>query len=118
MAIIDAVGGREILDSRGNPTVEVEVLLADRTHARAAVRSGPSTGAFEAVELRDGEKAFGGKGVQKAVSAVIQQIGPALEGLDADDQRLVDQTMIDLDGTPNKANLGANAVLGASLAVA
>jgi len=118
MAIIDAVGGREILDSRGNPTVEVEVLLDDGTYARAAVPSGASTGAFEAVELRDGEKAFGGKGVQKAVSAVIQQIGPALEGLDADDQRLVDQTMIDLDGTPNKANLGANAILGASLAVA
>jgi enolase len=118
MAIIDAVGGREILDSRGNPTVEVEVLLDDGTYARAAVPSGASTGAFEAVELRDGEKAFGGKGVQKAVGAVIQQIGPAIEGLDADDQRLVDQTMIDLDGTPNKANLGANAILGASLAVA
>jgi enolase len=118
MAIIDAVGGREILDSRGNPTVEVEVLLDDGTYARAAVPSGASTGAFEAVELRDGEKAFGGKGVQKAVAAVVQQIGPALEGLDADDQRLVDQTMIDLDATPNKANLGANAILGASLAVA
>jgi enolase len=118
MAIIDAVGGREILDSRGNPTVEVEVLLDDGTYARAAVPSGASTGAFEAVELRDGEKAYGGKGVQKAVAAVVQQIGPALEGLDADDQRLVDQTMIDLDGTPNKANLGANAILGASLAVA
>jgi enolase len=118
MAIIDAVGGREILDSRGNPTVEVEVLLDDGTYARAAVPSGASTGAFEAVELRDGEQAYGGKGVQKAVSAVIQQIGPALEGLDADDQRLVDQTMIDLDGTPNKANLGANAILGVSLAVA
>jgi enolase len=118
MAIIDAVGGREILDSRGNPTVEVEVLLDDGTYARAAVPSGASTGAFEAVELRDGERAYGGKGVQKAVSAVIQQIGPALEGLDADDQRLVDQTMIDLDGTSNKANLGANAILGASLAVA
>jgi enolase len=118
MAIIDAVGAREILDSRGNPTVEVEVVLDDGTYARAAVPSGASTGAFEAVELRDGEKAYAGKGVQKAVSGVIQQIGPALEGLDADDQRLVDQTMIDLDGTPNKANLGANAVLGASLAVA
>jgi enolase len=118
MAIIDAVGGREILDSRGNPTVEVEVQLDDGTSARAAVPSGASTGAFEAVELRDGEKAFGGKGVQKAVAAVVQQIGPAIEGLDADDQRLVDQTMVDLDGTPNKANLGANAILGASLAVA
>src|SRR5690242_7511760 len=118
MAIIEAVGAREILDSRGNPTVEVEVLLDDGTYARAAVPSGASTGAFEAVELRDGEKAYAGKGVQQAVSAVIQQIGPALEGLDADDQRLVDQTMIDLDGTPNKAKLGANAILGASLAVA
>ncbi len=118
MAIIDALGAREILDSRGNPTVEVEVVLDDGTYARAAVPSGASTGAFEAVELRDGEKAYAGKGVQKAVSAVIQQIGPALEGLDADDQRLVDQTMIDLDGTPNKASLGANAILGASLAIA
>src|SRR5436190_16403857 len=118
MAIIAAVGGREILDSRGIPTVEVEVILDDGTFARAAVPSGASTGAFEAVELRDGDQRFGGKGVQKAVAGVVQQIGPALEGLDADDQRLVDQTMIDLDGTPNKANLGANAILGASLAVA
>jgi enolase len=118
MAIIEAVGAREILDSRGNPTVEVEVLLDDGTYARAAVPSGASTGAFEAVELRDGEKAYGGKGVQNAVAGVVQKIGPALEGLDADDQRLVDQTMIDLDGTPNKAELGANAILGASLAVA
>ena len=118
MAIIEAVGGREILDSRGNPTVEVEVLLDDGTYARAAVPSGASTGAFEAVELRDGEQAYGGKGVQKAVAGVVQKIGPALEGMDADDQRLVDQTMIDLDGTPNKADLGANAILGASLAVA
>ncbi|MGC4110267.1 MAG: phosphopyruvate hydratase [Nocardioides sp.] len=118
MAMIEAVGAREILDSRGNPTVEVEVLLDDGTYSRAAVPSGASTGAFEAVELRDGEKAYGGKGVQKAVAAVVQQIGPALEGLDADDQRVVDQTMLDLDGTPNKANLGANAILGASLAVA
>ncbi len=118
MAIIEAVGAREILDSRGNPTVEVEVVLSDGSFARAAVPSGASTGAFEAVELRDGEKAYGGKGVQKAVAGVVQTIGPALEGLDADDQRLVDQTMLDLDGTPNKANLGANAILGASLAVA
>src|SRR3954471_16449616 len=117
MAVIEAVGAREILDSRGNPTVEVEVLLGDGTYARAAVPSGASTGAFEAVELRDDDKAYGGKGVQKAVSAVVQRIGPALEGLDADDQRLVDQTMIDLDGTPNKAKVGANAILGASLAV-
>jgi enolase len=118
MAIIEAVGAREILDSRGNPTVEVEVLLDDGAYARAAVPSGASTGAFEAVELRDGAKPYGGKGVQKAVAGVIQRIGPALEGMDADDQRLVDQTMIDLDGTPNKAELGANAILGASLAVA
>jgi enolase len=118
MAIIEAVGAREILDSRGNPTVEVEVLLDDGTYARAAVPSGASTGAFEAVELRDGEGPYGGKGVQKAVAGVVRQIGPALEGLDADDQRVADQTMIDLDGTPNKANLGANAILGASLAVA
>jgi enolase len=118
MAIIEAVGAREILDSRGNPTVEVEVLLDDGSFARAAVPSGASTGAFEAVELRDGDRAYGGKGVQKAVAGVVQKIGPALEGLDADDQRIVDQTMIDLDGTPNKADLGANAILGASLAVA
>jgi enolase len=118
MAIIEAVGAREILDSRGNPTVEVEVVLSDGTFARAAVPSGASTGAFEAVELRDGDKRYGGKGVQGAVAGVISKIGPALEGLDADDQRLVDQAMIDLDGTPNKAQLGANAILGASLAVA
>jgi enolase 1/2/3 len=118
MAIIEAVGAREILDSRGNPTVEVEVLLDDGAFARAAVPSGASTGAFEAVELRDGAGPYGGKGVQKAVAGVVQRIGPALEGMDADDQRLVDQTMIDLDGTPNKAELGANAILGASLAVA
>jgi enolase len=118
MAIIEAVGAREILDSRGNPTVEVEVILDDGTFARAAVPSGASTGAFEAVELRDGDQRYGGKGVQNAVAGVVQKIGPALEGLDADDQRLVDQTMIDLDGTPNKADLGANAILGASLAVA
>ncbi|WP_341928139.1 phosphopyruvate hydratase [Nocardioides psychrotolerans] len=118
MASIEAVGAREILDSRGNPTVEVEVLLDDGSFARAMVPSGASTGAFEAVELRDGGDRYVGKGVLKAVDGVIQQIGPALEGLAADDQRLVDQTMLDLDGTPNKANLGANAILGASLAVA
>jgi enolase len=118
MAIIEAVGAREILDSRGNPTVEVEVVLSDGTFARAAVPSGASTGAFEAVELRDGDERYGGKGVQGAVAGVISKIGPVLEGLDADDQRLVDQAMIDLDGTPTKARLGANAVLGASLAVA
>src|SRR6187431_1498952 len=118
MAAIEAVGAREILDSRGNPTVEVEVLLDDGTFARAAVPSGASTGAFEAVELRDGGDRYLGKGVQTAVDAVIQTLGPAVEGLDADDQRLVDQTMLDLDATPNKAKLGANAILGVSLAVA
>jgi len=118
MAIIEAVGAREILDSRGNPTVEVEVVLDDGTFARAAVPSGASTGAFEAVELRDGDQRYGGKGVQHAVDAVVQSLGPVVEGLDADDQRLVDQTMIDADGTPNKAQYGANAILGVSLAVA
>jgi enolase len=118
VASIEAVGAREILDSRGNPTVEVEVLLDDGTFARAAVPSGASTGAFEAVELRDGGDRYLGKGVQKAVDAVIQTLGPAVEGIDADDQRLVDQTMLDADGTPNKATLGANAILGVSLAVA
>ncbi|QZY29819.1 phosphopyruvate hydratase [Nocardioides coralli] len=118
MASIAAVGAREILDSRGNPTVEVEVVLDDGTYARAAVPSGASTGQFEAVELRDGGKRYGGKGVAKAVSAVVGKLGPALEGLEADDQRLVDQAMLDLDATPNKASLGANAILGTSLAVA
>ena len=121
MASIAAVGAREILDSRGNPTVEVEVALDDGAFARAAVPSGASTGAFEAVELRDGGKRYVGRGVLKAVkavNAVIQTIAPAIEGLAADDQRLVDQTMLELDGTPNKAKLGANAILGVSLAVA
>jgi enolase len=118
MAVIAAVGAREILDSRGNPTVEVEVLLDDGSFARAAVPSGASTGAFEAVELRDGGKRFGGKGVAKAVDGVLDKIAPELIGLDADDQRLVDQAMLALDGTPNKASLGANAILGVSLAVA
>ena len=118
MASIEAVGAREILDSRGNPTVEVEVLLDDGAFARAMVPSGASTGKFEAVELRDGGDRYLGKGVQKGVSAVVQTIGPALEGIAADDQRLIDQTMLELDGTPNKAKLGANAILGASLAVA
>ncbi|WP_193608523.1 phosphopyruvate hydratase [Nocardioides lijunqiniae] len=118
MASIEAVGAREILDSRGNPTVEVEVLLDDGSFSRAMVPSGASTGAFEAVELRDGGDRYGGKGVQKAVDAVINTIGPAVEGLDADEQRIVDQTMLELDGTPNKATLGANAILGVSLAVA
>jgi enolase len=118
MAIIEAIGAREILDSRGNPTVEVEVLLEDGTAARAAVPSGASTGAFEAVELRDGAKRYLGKGVEKAINNVVEVIAPEVVGLDAQDQRLVDQTMIDLDGTNNKAKLGANAILGVSLAVA
>ncbi|MFW6203686.1 MAG: phosphopyruvate hydratase [Actinomycetota bacterium] len=119
MATIEAVGAREILDSRGNPTVEVEVALDDGTLASAAVPSGASTGAFEAVELRDGdEERYGGKGVQQAVTGVLDEIGPELLGFDASEQRLVDQAMIDLDGTPNKARLGANAILGISLAVA
>ncbi len=118
MASIDFVGAREILDSRGNPTVEVEVILDDGSEGRAAVPSGASTGAFEAVELRDGDARYGGKGVQKAVLNVIEQLGPELLGAEASEQRLIDQTMIDLDGTPNKAKLGANAILGVSLAVA
>jgi enolase len=118
MAVIEAVGAREILDSRGNPTVEVEVVLDDGSFARAAVPSGASTGAFEAVELRDGGDRYGGKGVQNAVDAVEKSIGPVVEGLDADDQRLVDQAMIDADTTPNKGQFGANAILGVSLAVA
>ena len=118
MARIDAVGAREILDSRGNPTVEVEVALDDGTIGRAAVPSGASTGAFEAVELRDGGKRYLGKGVLKAVAGVNSTIGPALVGFDADDQRAIDQAMLDLDGTDNKANLGANAILGVSLAAA
>ena len=118
MAIIEAVGAREILDSRGNPTVEVEVALDDGTLARAAVPSGASTGQFEAVELRDGGSWYGGKGVGKAVAAVNDTINPAVVGLPADEQRIVDQVLIDLDGTPNKGSLGANAILGVSLAVA
>ena len=119
MALIDAIHAREILDSRGNPTVEVEVLLSDGQIGRAAVPSGASTGEHEAVELRDGDKGrYLGKGVQKAVDAVIDQIAPALTGFDATDQRSIDQAMIDLDGTPNKGKLGANAILGVSLAVA
>ncbi|NLE17366.1 MAG: phosphopyruvate hydratase, partial [Propioniciclava sp.] len=119
MATIEAVGAREILDSRGNPTVEVEVALDDGTIARAAVPSGASTGAFEAVERRDGDKGrYLGKGVQDAVNAVMDEIAPELVGFEASEQRLVDQALIDLDGTPNKGKLGANAILGVSLAVA
>ena len=118
MASIEAVGAREILDSRGNPTVEVEVGLDDGTLGRAAVPSGASTGAFEAVELRDGGARYGGKGVEKAVTAVLDVIGPELAGFEASEQRLVDQRLLELDGTANKASLGANAILGVSLAVA
>ncbi|MBT0770529.1 phosphopyruvate hydratase [Kineosporia sp. J2-2] len=119
MATIEAVGAREILDSRGNPTVEVEVALDDGTISRAAVPSGASTGAFEAVERRDGDKKrYLGKGVENAVTAVLDEIQPALLGFEASDQRMVDQAMLDLDGTDNKGKLGANAILGASLAVA
>ncbi|WP_285727390.1 phosphopyruvate hydratase [Psychromicrobium xiongbiense] len=119
MAIIDAIHAREILDSRGNPTVEVEVGLDDGSVGRAAVPSGASTGAFEAVEKRDGDKArYGGKGVLEAVDAVIDVIAPILLGADATDQREIDAAMIELDGTDNKGKLGANAILGVSLAVA
>jgi enolase len=119
LSSIDAVGAREILDSRGNPTVEVEVALDDGTIARAAVPSGASTGAYEAVELRDGDDArYGGKGVTKAVDAVLDTIGPELLGMEATEQRLVDQALLDLDATPDKSRLGANALLGVSLAVA
>ncbi|KQX07475.1 MULTISPECIES: phosphopyruvate hydratase [unclassified Leifsonia] len=119
MALIEAVGAREILDSRGNPTVEVEVLLDDGTVARAGVPSGASTGAFEAYELRDGDKArYGGKGVLKAVDAVIGEISDEIEDMESTEQRLIDAALIALDGTENKSRLGANALLGASLAVA
>ncbi len=119
MAAIDAIIAREILDSRGNPTVEVEILLEDDTVARAAVPSGASTGAFEAAERRDGDvNRYGGKGVLGAVAAVGEEIAPELLGIDATEQRFIDQVMIDLDGTPNKSRLGANSILGVSLAVA
>jgi enolase len=118
MASIEAIHARQILDSRGNPTVEVEVALDDGTAGRAGVPSGASTGAFEAVELRDGGDEYGGKGVLRAVQGVIDEIQPELLGYDADDQRLIDQVLIDLDRTPDKSRLGANAVVGVSLAVA
>jgi enolase len=119
VASIEAIGAREILDSRGNPTVEVEVALDDGTIARAAVPSGASTGAFEAVERRDGDKKrYGGKGVEQAVDAVLDEIGPRLLGFEASEQRLIDAEMLALDGTANKGSLGANAILGVSMAVA
>jgi enolase len=118
MAIIEALGAREILDSRGNPTVEVEIELEDGTQARAAVPSGASTGAFEAAELRDGGPRYLGKGVEKAIAFLNNEIAPEIIGFDAQDQRLIDAAMIELDGTKNKSRMGANAILGASLAVA
>jgi enolase 1/2/3 len=118
VASIEAIHARQILDSRGNPTLEVEVALDDGTVGRAGVPSGASTGAFEAVELRDGGSEYGGKGVGRAVQAVIDEIQPELLGHEADDQRLVDQALIDLDRTPDKSRLGANAIVGVSIAVA
>jgi enolase len=119
VALIEAASAREILDSRGNPTVEVEVLLDDGIVQRAAVPSGASTGAFEAYELRDGDKTrYSGKGVLKAVAAVIDELGPAIEGVDAAEQRIIDEILIEVDGTDNKGRVGANAILGVSLAVA
>ncbi|MEV5411488.1 phosphopyruvate hydratase [Thermopolyspora sp. NPDC052614] len=118
MASIEAVNARQILDSRGNPTVEVEIVLDDYSTGRAAVPSGASTGRFEAVELRDGESEYGGKSVEKAVLGVTDEIAEEIHGIEAEEQRLIDQVMIDLDGTPNKSRLGANAILGVSLAVA
>ena len=118
MASIEAVHARQILDSRGNPTVEVEVVLDDGSLGRAGVPSGASTGAFEAVELRDGGSEYGGKAVGRAVDSVVDEIQPELLGHEADDQRLVDQTLIDLDRTPTKSRLGANALIGVSMAVA
>ncbi len=119
MAFIDAVIAREILDSRGNPTVEVEVGLTDDSVGRAAVPSGASTGAFEAYELRDGDKdRYLGKGVLKAVDAVFEDLAPAIEGFAADDQRIIDTVLREVDGTDNKSRVGANSILGVSLAVA
>jgi enolase len=118
-ALIDVVHAREILDSRGNPTVEVEILLDDDTHAVAQVPSGASTGQFEAVERRDGDKGrYLGKGVLEAVDAVIEQIGPRVVGMDVQEQRAIDAAMLEVDGTDNKGSVGANAILGVSLAVA
>ena len=118
MTTIDVIRAREVLDSRGNPTVEAEVLLAGGAFGRAAVPSGASTGALEAVELRDGGDRYGGKGVTRAVANIHDEIAPALLGRNATDQEALDQVMLDLDGTPNKARLGANAILAVSLAAA
>ncbi len=118
MAAIDAVHARQVLDSRGNPTVEVEVVLDDETQARAIAPSGASTGGFEAAELRDGGGEYGGKAVTKAVRGVIDEIQPELVGYDADDQRLIDQVLIDQDRTPDKSRLGGNAIVAVSMAVA
>jgi enolase len=118
VASIDTVHARQILDSRGNPTLEVEVSLDDGSVGRAAAPSGASTGAFEAVELRDGGGDYGGKAVTKAVQGIIEEIQPELLGFDASEQRLIDQAMIDLDRTPDKSRLGANAITGVSMAVA
>jgi enolase len=115
---IELVTAREILDSRGNPTVEVELVLDDGSSGRAAVPSGASTGAFEAVELRDGDDRYGGKGVQQAVAAVTERIADEIIGYEASEQRLLDQKLIEIDGTPDKSSLGANAILGVSLATA
>ena len=118
MSAISSIFAREILDSRGNPTVEVEMVLADGTHSRADVPSGASTGAFEAVELRDGGSRYLGKGVQSAVANVVKKIAPVVVGMDVGNQRGIDEAMIKLDGTANKSSLGANAILGVSLAAA
>ena len=118
MSLIKSITAREVLDSRGNPTVEVEVRLDDKSMARAAVPSGASTGAFEAAELRDGGKRYLGKGVENAVKNIVEKIAPVVIGLDALDQKVIDEKMINLDGSKNKSNLGANAILGVSLAVA
>ena len=118
MSQIDKVHARQVLDSRGNPTVEVELVLRSGAAGRAAVPSGASTGEFEATELRDGEAAYGGKGVTKAVGNVNGEIAEAVHGRDATDQEGLDRALIELDGTPNKSRLGANAILGVSLAAA
>ena len=118
MSLIKSITAREVLDSRGNPTVEVEIRLDDKSMARAAVPSGASTGAFEAAELRDGGKRYLGKGVENAVKNIVEKIAPVVIGLDALDQKVIDEKMINLDGSKNKSNLGANAILGVSLAVA